>query len=195
MPMRYELNPMTSHRSNLKEILLSAAEDVALRNGFSGMTFEAVAKEAGVSKGGVLHHFGTKDKLIEAMVINGVERWRSFYLDLYNREPDGPGRMSRALLYRGFLEPSSWTDSFRRTFSVLLAAVVHDPSLSGHIREAYRELNRYIQNDGLPEGVGEIVVSVFDGVWLNWALGFTDLNFEALAKMRGVLEKIVEGKE
>lgn len=183
---------MTSHRSDLKEILLHAAEEVALRDGFSRLTFDAIAKQSGVSKGGVLHHFGNKDKVLEAMVLNGVERWRGFYMELYAKEPEGPGRMSRALLYNGFMDPGSWSDSFRRTFSILLAAVVHQPSLSSHVQAAYKDLHIYIAEDGLPEGVGEVIVSVFDGVWLNWALGFTEVDFAALRKQHKVLILLLE---
>lgn len=47
--------------------LLDAAERVALRNGAGQLTMDAVAAEAGVSKGGVLYAFPSKDALIDAM--------------------------------------------------------------------------------------------------------------------------------
>lgn len=182
---------MANHRSNIKEILLDAAELITIRDGLTRLTFDAIAKEAVVSKGGVLHHFNSKDSLIEAMVIRGVDRWRQFYLDLYNAAPVGPGRMTKALLSNGFLDPDSWTETFRRSFSVILAAVIHNPGLSGHIRAAYSEFYEYLRNDDLPAGVSEIVGSVFDGVWLNWALGFVSLDYDMLRRMHSVLESLV----
>lgn len=47
--------------------LLDAAERVALREGAGQLTMDAVAAEAGVSKGGVLYAFPSKDALIDAM--------------------------------------------------------------------------------------------------------------------------------
>ncbi len=47
--------------------LLDAAERVVLRAGAGQLTMDAVAAEAGVSKGGVLYAFPSKDALIDAM--------------------------------------------------------------------------------------------------------------------------------
>lgn len=182
---------MTTHRSNMKEILLDATETIVLNKGVVALTFDAVAKEAGVSKGGVLHHFGSKDLLIEAVVIRGVNRWRSFYMALYENMPSGPGRMSRALLHNGFLDPDSWTEHYRSNFSVLMAVVVQVPSMRCHIREAYSELYTYLREDGLVPGISELIGSVFDGVWLNWALGFSDLDYAMLNRVQTHLARLL----
>ncbi len=47
--------------------LLDAAERVVLRDGAGQLSMEAVAREAGVSKGGVLYAFSSKDALIDAL--------------------------------------------------------------------------------------------------------------------------------
>lgn len=47
--------------------LLDAAERVVLRDGAGQLTMDAVATEAGVSKGGVLYAFPSKDALIDAL--------------------------------------------------------------------------------------------------------------------------------
>ena len=39
--------------------------------GVAKLTLEAVAKEAGVSKGGLLYHFSNKEALIEGMIVRG----------------------------------------------------------------------------------------------------------------------------
>lgn len=51
-----------------KERLFHAAVCVALENGFGKVTLDAVARQAGISKGGLLHHFSTKAELIRAML-------------------------------------------------------------------------------------------------------------------------------
>jgi len=47
--------------------LLDAAERVVARDGAGQLTMDAVAAEAGVSKGGVLYAYASKDALIDAM--------------------------------------------------------------------------------------------------------------------------------
>ena len=51
--------------------LLDAAIAVIRRDGAQALTLDAVAAEAGVSKGGVLYHFATKRALIDGL----IERW------------------------------------------------------------------------------------------------------------------------
>jgi AcrR family transcriptional regulator len=41
------------------------------------VTLEAVAAEAGVSKGGLLYHFPTKDALLEALVQDWLDRFEA----------------------------------------------------------------------------------------------------------------------
>jgi len=48
--------------------VLDAAERLVDRHGAARLTLAGVAWEAGVSKGGLLYHFGTRDELIAAML-------------------------------------------------------------------------------------------------------------------------------
>ena len=50
------------------EVILEAAEALIRREGAARLTIDAVAAEAGLSKGGVMHHFTSRDALIAAMV-------------------------------------------------------------------------------------------------------------------------------
>jgi len=57
-----------------REALLSAAMRVLDRDGMRGLTYRAVAREAGVSHGLVRHHFGSRDALIHEAVLDLAER-------------------------------------------------------------------------------------------------------------------------
>ena len=52
-----------------RDDLLNAAERVVLRQGAGQLTIDAVAAEAGVSKGGVLYAYPSKDALIDALFL------------------------------------------------------------------------------------------------------------------------------
>ncbi|MBA4489384.1 TetR/AcrR family transcriptional regulator [Paracoccus sp. S1E-3] len=58
-------------RSIDRDKVLDAAESIVAAEGAAGLTFDAVARAAGITKGGVQYCFGTKDKLIDAM----IDRW------------------------------------------------------------------------------------------------------------------------
>ncbi|MBB4955787.1 AcrR family transcriptional regulator [Agrobacterium vitis] len=59
---------MGRHQTIDRTRILEAADRVIEKVGIGKLTIDAVAKEAEVSKGGVLYAYGTKDALIEAMV-------------------------------------------------------------------------------------------------------------------------------
>ncbi|GIH24856.1 hypothetical protein Aph01nite_31660 [Acrocarpospora phusangensis] len=48
--------------------MLDAAEGLLADHGVQALTLAAVAERAGVSKGGLLYHFGTKDALVAGMI-------------------------------------------------------------------------------------------------------------------------------
>ena len=54
--------------SDTKGRIIDAAEEVVLRDGVARLTLDAAAAEAGLSKGGVLYHFPTRDALVAGMV-------------------------------------------------------------------------------------------------------------------------------
>jgi AcrR family transcriptional regulator len=57
-----------------RDALLAATVSVIARSGLRGLTFRAVAEEAGVNNTLVVHHFGTRDALIEAALEWSVEQ-------------------------------------------------------------------------------------------------------------------------
>src|SRR6058998_603358 len=95
--------------------LLDAAEAVVVRQGIANLTLDAVAAEAGLSKGGLLHHFPTKDKLVEGMVVRSAEQWRATYRAAIEQESPGPGRVARALLGHCLADGSCWTEQLRHS--------------------------------------------------------------------------------
>jgi len=74
-------------RSSSREKLLDAAADLISQGSVHELTLEGVAAAAGVTKGGLIYHFKTKDELVGAVVesyvreardlLAGLERHRS----------------------------------------------------------------------------------------------------------------------
>ncbi|GAB3272485.1 TetR/AcrR family transcriptional regulator [Kineosporia babensis] len=59
--------------ADLKGALTDAAEAVLMRDGAQAVTVRAVASEAGVAPMGVYNRFGSKDGLIEALLVRGFQ--------------------------------------------------------------------------------------------------------------------------
>jgi AcrR family transcriptional regulator len=79
-----------------RQRLLTAAITTMQEHGIAALTLDAVAKEARISKGGLLHHFASKTALIEAILRHLFADFESRVQAYYDAEPDQPGRWLRA---------------------------------------------------------------------------------------------------
>ncbi len=66
-------SPLSTPQS--RESMLAAAVTVLRRDGAAGLRVRAVAEQAGCSTTGVYTHFGSKNGLVEALFIDGFERF------------------------------------------------------------------------------------------------------------------------
>src|SRR5262249_25783308 len=81
--------PATRARSAPGGRLLAAAAGVVRREGARGLTLDAVAREAGVSKGGLLYHFPTKRELVRGLVADWMDGFEAEVER--DAEPEGAG--------------------------------------------------------------------------------------------------------
>lgn len=65
------------HHGALREALLEAAERVLERDGLSGLTLRAVAREAGVSHAAPTHHFGDLTGLLSELAAVGFRQFNA----------------------------------------------------------------------------------------------------------------------
>jgi len=65
------------HHGALRDALLEAAERVLERDGLSGLTLRAVAREAGVSHAAPTHHFGDLTGLVSELAAIGFQQFNA----------------------------------------------------------------------------------------------------------------------
>lgn len=63
----------TSNKTQLA--LIQAAGELAAEKGFSAVTTRAIAERAGENIGSIHYHFGSRDKLFEAVLLTACQRW------------------------------------------------------------------------------------------------------------------------
>ncbi len=83
---------------NQRESILDAVIRVVGKHGLFNTTIDAVASEAGISKGGVLHYFPSKRELLQGMVSLYEKRLGEKRDELQQTLPDLPNRALKATL-------------------------------------------------------------------------------------------------
>src|SRR4051794_16240552 len=87
--------------SDARTRILDAAESIVRTRGVPGLTLDAAARAAGVSKGGLLYHFASKEALLAALLVRLAEFVSQDFAAGMERQPPGPGRAARAMLAWG----------------------------------------------------------------------------------------------
>lgn len=85
----------TRNTERTRRAVLDAATQVILAKG-AAVTLDQVASVAGVSKSGLIHHFGSRDQLVIAVVQDVQERFRQAVLSHLDLSENYPGKMLRA---------------------------------------------------------------------------------------------------
>ena len=64
-------------RPSQRDQILNAAIRVVERTGVTGVTFDAVAAEAGITRGGLMYHFRSREALLEAINLHLARQWEA----------------------------------------------------------------------------------------------------------------------
>ena len=81
-----------------KNRICEAAIEIAARDGFASMSLDAVAAEAGVSKGSLLYHFRTKEDLVQGTLAHFAESVRRMLLERIAADPTPRMRWARGIV-------------------------------------------------------------------------------------------------
>lgn len=147
-------------RPSSREAMLDAAQDVVLEGGAGRLTLDAVARRAGVSKGGVMYNFPTKEALLKAMVERLIEHNRSAHAEVTGKLPERPGRSLKAYV----LNSARALDVDDRVSGALLAALNSDPALLAPVAEYFGGRFARIAQD-VPFERAALVYLATEGLW------------------------------
>ncbi|GAA3020703.1 TetR/AcrR family transcriptional regulator [Microbacterium dextranolyticum] len=151
-----------------RESVLDAFERLLMDDGERAATMDATARAAGVSKGGLLYHFSSKDAL-EAGLLSRVEDLVTADLEAMRSAPEGPvafflrtSVMDDDLLDRALIATSRLAQGGHQEASETLRRVRSrwEDALRPHVRD---------------DAALDLVLLVSDGLYYNNALTGTSL--------------------
>lgn len=82
----------------IRSQLLMVVRDILVQEGPHAVTLDAVSRRASVTKGGLQHHFRSKQALLQALCDQLFEEFQANLALAFEREPAGPGRHARAYI-------------------------------------------------------------------------------------------------
>lgn len=163
------------------ERILDAADAIIMESGGRQFTLDAVAVKAGISKGGLVYSFATKDDLVAAALQREIDRVQRAVKS--RAGSDWEHKHKRLLAYLD--EALTEDDRLIRRSAYLMTALLHSPEKSRPAREYYRSiLDLFDDNDSASKDIRQAVLAM-EGLFLLRGLGLAD---PTPAEWRSVLE-------
>ena len=129
---------------------MEAAERRLLSGGPEAIRLQEIAADAGISHPAILHHFGSREGLVEAMVLRGIARLQAQFLKGWPsaKEPDIEGvfeRFFEVASHRGMARLLAWlilSGQSYRTMKPGLFKPAAERMHAGRVRRARNEGRR-----------------------------------------------------
>jgi AcrR family transcriptional regulator len=155
-----------------RDRILDAAEAVILKSGGRSLTLDAVAARAGISKGGLVYSFATKDDLVHAALEREMARFRE---SVHRRVGGGPTEPVELILAH-IEEALDEDDASTQKAAFLVTALVHAPDMLEPVRSYYRELLEPLRSEGGEMHEIRHALLAVEGIFLLRGLGFVEVS-------------------
>ncbi|MCF2707040.1 TetR family transcriptional regulator [Arcanobacterium haemolyticum] len=96
-------------RRSKKQLIIEAAFEIIDRDGVRGLTYDSLAAATGITKGGILYHFASRDDLLRELHSYLAHKWQMELEENSNHRP--PSELSRAERLRAYVKSSTNTIS------------------------------------------------------------------------------------
>ena len=156
MTRKQELAQRTRQR------LIEAALRITSQHGASALTLDAVAREAGVSKGGLLHHFPNKEALIEAPIQQFLADFEALVMQYYAKDSITIGRWARAYIRATFDLHAYPLETWHA-----MMPLIQDEALLKVIEQDTAHWRERLLNDGLERGRAMVLWQAADASWID----------------------------
>ncbi len=163
--------PMKRSPAETRRQLLDVAADRIRAMGLQGITLDAVAKESGISKGGLLHHFPSKRHLIDAVIVDVHERFRERMREIAAADPVETGRMTRAYLK---VATENRDEQAKKLCSILAVEARDNPTMRIQWKECITSLLSGQDSGDADPILLAVVQMATDGLWLAQTEGVFD---------------------
>lgn len=177
-----------------RDRILDAAEAVILDSNGRNLTLDAVAERAGISKGGLVYSFATKDELIYAALEREVTRFQKAVRQRVGDGSTGPIELVLAHIEEAFNED----DASTRMAAFLVTALVHAPGMLEPVRRLYRTLLNPLRSKSREFAEVRQALLAVEGIFLLRGLGFVEVSSDefksVLIHARNVVLAALDGQ-
>lgn len=151
-----------SSTTTTRERILDALAEILIDQGSSAVTLEAVADGAGVSKGGLLYHFPSKNALVNGL----VERMAAEAEELFAAAPHHSGGVTGAFLEDSLPTSRAEAALYWSLIAALRSQELASPEAMSLINDIFTRWATMLREDVGDPVLAETIRLVGDGLYL-----------------------------
>lgn len=156
-----------------KQLILDTGAEIGATGGWHQVTFQAIADQTGLSKGGIIHHFRNKEELLEELVRQSLVELTEWIVE----EKKVSGNNVAPIAFLRFVIKKSSDIRYRRVMKVILQAAL----INEHYKKMWDEwFTEHISGGSVADlDVNSLIIMlVADGLWYADNLGFYGISSE-----------------
>jgi len=143
----------------VRDRLLDLAEEIVRSQGAKALTVDALARAAGISKGGVQYAFASKEELVRAL----VERWTSKFDELLEADAQVT---APELVHRYIQAMRASQDVLDAKMAGLMTSYIQDPGNLYGVREWYRGIFKRLDTGTADGQAARVAFLAVEGLFL-----------------------------
>jgi AcrR family transcriptional regulator len=178
-------------QNSKRNAILKVACKLIREKGASKLTLDAVAKEAGVSKGGLLYHFPSKELLIQATLDDFLDRFDSDTNEEASRNTNLNNGWAQAYL----IETFEISKEDLEMSAGILAAAANNPELLEPMRQRYLLWQSRMTAECKDPVEATVARLAADGLFFCDLFGFVPLDEKLRSDVLSYLMTMVEKRE
>lgn len=174
-------------RPSLRPQLLDAALDLVAEEGVAALTYETLSARTGVSKGGLLYHFPSKEALLDALAERLVERYAEARRATTESLPESPARELKGYALASLHNRSKADGASAR---LKLAGVWNNAVGKAYTASRFRDMAA-----GMDFGRAAVVHLAVEGLWYMELVGISPFTAMERRKLVLLLLRLADGGE
>jgi len=171
---------MGRQKSVDRDNLLDLAEDIVRTQGAAALTIEALAKAAGITKGGIQYTFSSKAALIDALCARWMQSYESLFAKLVVSNPS-PIDVIHAHVGATFID----SDPAQAKAASLMTGMLQSPEFMTATRDWYRRSIRGLDPSTAEGRQARLAFLATEGAFCLRYFGFLDITDEEWAGIYG----------
>ena len=174
------------------ERILTAAKQILADGGYlTRFSLSTVAAEANVSKGGLLHHFSTKEALLRGIAKDLIDEFEDHLeFELAKETEKTHGRFARAYISAALSEHNKYDP-----ISPVLLAFLRYSAEGEAIESRFKAFQFRLENDGIDPTTANIIRMAVDGMLYTEIIDAEPIDKRARQKMIDQLIQMTQLKQ